>query len=58
MQNNNPTISLVLNDGKTDWRADLDGQGQAQKECQRPIRNPSSPTLVRITYLDGKISVR
>ena len=57
-QNNNPTILVSLNDGTVHYNPDTDGDGTAQGSCVRHIRNPTSPTHVKITYLDGTITVR
>ena len=58
LQNNNPLIGVMLNDGKIKYDADTDGMNQMQGSCIRHIRNPANPTYAKITYRDNTITVR
>lgn len=56
-QRNNPSISLMINDGTRSFDHTTDGSAQILSSCQRDFRNKQYPVQLRITYLDNILTV-
>ena len=57
LQNDNPKIQLVLNDGTVPYQHLTDGISQESGSCLKDFRNKPYPVKIRLVYLRGSLEV-
>lgn len=54
---NNPTVSLMINDGTRTFDHQTDGSSQVLSSCQKDFRNKQFPVYLKVNYLRNVLTV-